>query len=693
MKAVTKDYTRIEQHYTKEFKKATHDTVFTNRNGEVRLEKRARPKTKNRNSNSGGSKKSYHQPPANQQEIQAGRELVTLIKQLIGVQPEEKLANRRRRLEKWCLANNAEDKWSNFKELVKESHAVFDAMEVLFPTTHALPPDQISDFIETSNLPNSGKHSERRDLRVNLPKIRMGGVNGTMGEQNNEIIEGDDGGGDDGGGDDGGGDDGGGDNGGGDDDNDDDDEFYSENNLPALNTIVEVSYDDQWWIAKVIRHADTRIWVQYDYDGSKSYIYMEDIRTDVRHIQQDDDGVGGDGGGGSGGNDDDDDVDSDNGTMGEVNGIMGGVNGTMGGVNGAGVVAGNNVITEFPQGTVPEMPGVSRRHPLIYSGAQTFPVSTIDHECIHYPLSVEEDRGVVVMSTNTFGVKEIHGFRWPRRYWLTPKEQKQHFNLCQLQQKCRSYLKRGADCASLSVSFSAIGYKCDRDTGNLSLYTDIQGSTAKVRAAHHHSNKARAAHHHSNSTSMTSKGATIGTKERAHYVNAVAGVRNFAEKILYPRLQKIFFLETAVIELFWFIHGVRTFAAIWSSITTGGFFMPRGHVDADLLPSNLVCSDRRPKKNIDPNFDTGILGGDWAFPGTGWVLKSMSGTVFTYMPWKQHCTTRFAIAKKRSDNPFRYYSAFYGKEAVVRASGTVIEVAKRKANRKKVAAKKRKKEP
>jgi hypothetical protein len=136
-------------------------------------------------------------------------------------------------------------------------------------------------------------------------------------------------------------------------------------------------------------------------------------------------------------------------------------------------------------------------------------------------------------------------------------------------------------------------------------------------------------------------------------------------------------------------HGVRTFAAIWSSVTTGGFFMPRGHVDADLLPSNLVCSDRRPKKNTNPNFDTGVLGGDWAYPGTGRVLKSMSGAVFTYMPWKQHCTTRFAIAKKRSDNPFRYYSAFYGKEAVVRASGTVIEVAKRKSNRKSAGTQKK----
>jgi hypothetical protein len=57
-----------------------------------------------------------------------------------------------------------------------------------------------------------------------------------------------------------------------DDDDDDDDEVYSENHLPPLHTIVEVLFDDQWWIAKVIRHADTRIWVQYDCDGSKSDI-------------------------------------------------------------------------------------------------------------------------------------------------------------------------------------------------------------------------------------------------------------------------------------------------------------------------------------------------------------------------------------------------------------------------------------
>ena len=39
--AATKDYSHIEQHYAKEFKIATHSTVFANRDGEVRLKKRS----------------------------------------------------------------------------------------------------------------------------------------------------------------------------------------------------------------------------------------------------------------------------------------------------------------------------------------------------------------------------------------------------------------------------------------------------------------------------------------------------------------------------------------------------------------------------------------------------------------------------------------------------------------------------
>ena len=42
-KAATKDYSRLEQHYTKEFKIATHSTVFTNRDGKYAWKKELVP--------------------------------------------------------------------------------------------------------------------------------------------------------------------------------------------------------------------------------------------------------------------------------------------------------------------------------------------------------------------------------------------------------------------------------------------------------------------------------------------------------------------------------------------------------------------------------------------------------------------------------------------------------------------------
>ena len=508
-----KDYGRAEQNYNHMLKYATHGTSFNDKHGYVRMQKKPRPTSKKSGSSS-RTKKSVHQPPANTQEVDAGRALVATFKHLYSIRPEESLNDRRVRLTEWCVGHGALQKWPDFHQRCVKSQMEFDKMEVLTPTTNALPSNQRSDFIETSDLPGASGHGEQRDFAVgglNPPKMKRNG----HGEQ----------------------------------------------------------------------------------------------------------------------------------------------------------VFDMNVITKFPKRGVRECPNISRRYDLVYSWAETFPISCIDARCIHHPRSATEDCGVVVKSKNEFGVMQIHGFRWPRRLWLNAKEQKLHFSLCDLQQKCREYLERGADCASLCVSFSALGFKWDRDTGNQSMYTDRGGNATKANNARHAG------------TSTQPQKPANGGKERAQYMGAVRGMRSFAEKVLYPRLQEIFFLETAVVELFWELHGVHSFAAIWSSITSGGMFMPRGHTDKDLIPSNLVCSDRRPKKEKADSFDSGVLGGDWSFPGTGHVLKSLSGAIFTYMPWMQHCTTRYAIEKSCGTNPFRYYSAFYGKEAVVRGAGTVIEVSKRKFKR------------
>ena len=101
---------------------------------------------KNGGSSGGGFKKKYHQPPANSKEIHVGQELVALIKELIAVRPTEPLANRVDDVSKLGV-------WPTVLK-----------MEVLFPTDCALHPDQVSDFIETTNLPGAGQHGYRSTI-------------------------------------------------------------------------------------------------------------------------------------------------------------------------------------------------------------------------------------------------------------------------------------------------------------------------------------------------------------------------------------------------------------------------------------------------------------------------------------------------------------------------------------------------
>jgi hypothetical protein len=512
---LTIDYTSAERAYAYEHLKASEGTTFLNKKKHVRMVKRRRPsKSKGGGQHSTQSKKrSYHQPPANEGEVEAGGDFVEEFKQIFQMKAEEVLSDRRTRLLDWCVANGIEVFEPDFKEKELASQKLFDSMEKLPPRTSGLKGDQRFDFIETSNVAGSGKvHGSQRALQV--PER-------------------------------------------------------------SLN-----------W----------------------------------------------------------------------------------------------KTITKFQRGGVQEMPGVSRQNILSYSWGCTFPVSTIGAEMIHtaHP-DPSLDLGVVSLAPKS-GINDpdaMNGFRFPRSEWLTKEQQKEYLDICKLQDKTAKELGRGAGVASLYTSFSGIGYKWDRDTNNKSTYTDRKGNEEKERQE-----KKKEKQKRSGGGGGGGGGPPTGGKKRAQFVSVLQRMRAFAEKVMLPKLKKYMYLETIAIKHFWRIKGCSPYVGIWTGVTTGGFFWPRSHTDKDLTGSLLVCADVVPK-NSPPGFDTGVRGGDWSFAEAGHVLKSESGCLYYFLPWMIHGTTKFAVDGPTHFNSKRYYSAFYGKEAVIRAAGTVKEVAKRGQKKKK----------
>lgn len=500
-----KDYSGAERAYFYEMNKAAEGTTFSDKYGHVHMMKKARPaKAPAGQHPSSGKRKAVHQPPANATEVDAGRIFVQDFKDLFQMKADELLCKRRERLRAWCLASNIAQYEPDFVAQEMASQRLFDSMEKLPPYSSGFTGEQRYHFMETSNVPGSGKkHGDTRSLK-----------------------------------------------------------------LPAYDT----------------------------------------SRNNIHH---------------------------------------------------------------FERGQVEEMPGVSLQNRLSYSWGTSFPVSTIGEDKIHAANSdPKADCGVVSMSSNHQDENMFNGFRFPRADWLTVEEQKTYIDICKLQDKCAEELGRGADVASLSASFSGIGYKWDRDTNNKSMYTDKRGNAEKKKSQKKNKKKGL-------------KTASTGGRPRAQFVSVVQRMRNFVNKVLLPKLKKYMYLETVAIEHFYRMNKSSTYCGIWTSVTTGGMFWPRSHIDADLTGSMLVCADVRPKKS-SPDTDTGVRGGDWSFAESGHVLKSESGCLFYYHPWLIHGTTKFAIARHlRHQNVKRYYSACYGKEDVIRGAGTVLAVALRKDKRNK----------
>ena len=507
---LTTDYASAERAYAYEHSKASEGTTFLDKKKHVRMTKRRRPsRAKGGGQHSTPStSRSYHQPPANEGEVEAGRDFVEEFKQIFQMKAEEVLSDRRLRLLDWCVANDIEEFEPDFQEKELASQKLFDSMEKLPPRTSGLKGDQRFDFIETSNVPGSGKvHGSQRALQVPVHSLHQ------------------------------------------------------------------------------------------------------------------------------------------------------------------------KTITKFQRGAVEEMPGVSRQNILSYSWGCTFPVSTIGAEMIHsaHP-DPSLDLGVVSLAAPTSDSNDpntMNGFRFPRSEWLTKKQQKEYLDICKLQDKTAEELGRGADVASLSTSFSGIGYKWDRDTNNKSTYTDQKGNEEKKRQE-----KKKKKQKCGGGGGGGGGGEATGGKKRAQFVSVLQRMRAFAEKVMLPKLKKYMYLETIAIEHFWRIKGCCPYVGIWTGVTTGGFFWPCSHTDRDLTGSLLVCADVVPK-NSPPGFDTGVRGGDWSFAEAGHVLKSESGCLYYYLPWMVHGTTKFSVDGPNYFNPKRYYSAFYGKEDVIRGAGTVSEVAKR----------------
>lgn len=285
----------------------------------------------------------------------------------------------------------------------------------------------------------------------------------------------------------------------------------------------------------------------------------------------------------------------------------------------------------------PEMPVLSTQCDLKFSGG----LPTNDPPFITTmgrPVE-QRHRGIVVWNKDG----HIDGVRAHGALELNTRQKKEIKEIQRLAAKHKEHLKRRPSVLNVCENFFAFGQKKHRDTQLSSTYT-MQGQERHEGSRH-------------------GKKSTIpqNNKALASSIQLYERMQNFAKQVMIKKLKTFYFLEILAVELFYASRGVQVWTDMFTSATLGSMFWPKSHVDPDLTWSGLLCMD---------TVDDGVLGGDWSFPESGWVLKTYSGSVLLYGPWNYHATTKMDVNPiLKWKNPKRFYTAFYGKEAVVYGIG------------------------
>ena len=179
--------------------------------------------------------------------------------------------------------------------------------------------------------------------------------------------------------------------------------------------------------------------------------------------------------------------------------------------------------------------------------------------------------------------------------------------------KRRPFLKRGKACANICVSFAAVGLKCDQNSQLAML--------------------------HSSDEDVAHQAKGVFDQMKALY-----------EKHLHPIVMGY------IPELFRPVyqllsdHDVQLYVRHVSAVTAGELFWPRSHIDNDFCFTVLVVIDL----GKGP-----LAGGDFSFPGMGWVLGLKHGDVVIYNPQHHHGTTEFMMDPIAGEDDSRVMFAFF----------------------------------
>ena len=263
----------------------------------------------------------------------------------------------------------------------------------------------------------------------------------------------------------------------------------------------------------------------------------------------------------------------------------------------------------------------------------------------------ERHRGCVVWNKDG----HIDGVRAHGALELNAKEKQEIQDLQKLAARHKEHLKRRPSVLNVCENFFAFGQKKHRDTQMSSTYS-MQGQER-----------------HEGPKNGKKTVVPQNNKALACTIQLYERMQTFAKEVMIKKLKTFYFLEILAVELFFASKGVQVWTDMFTSATLGCMFWPKSHVDLDLTWSGLLCMD---------TVEDGVLGGDWSFPESGWVLKTYSGSVLLYGPWNYHATTKMDVNPAlKWKNPKRFYTAFYGKEAVVYGIGAASASQKRRSTK------------